>query len=52
MVNFKVFALLSSVFLASLRLNTGVPFSGLRDVNSGEYNFHDMHLQFYGSVLI
>lgn len=47
MMNFKVFALVSSVFVASLRVNNAVPFSGLRDeANAGEYNFCDMQVFF------
>ena len=47
MMNFKVFALFSSVFVGSLRVNNAVPFNGLRDeANAGEYNFHDMQVFF------
>lgn len=43
MMNFKVFALFSAVFVASLSLNSAVPFSGLRDeANAGEYNFYEI----------
>ena len=52
MVNFIIFALFSSVFVASLRLNNAVPFSGSRDeASAGEYNFYDK-LVFFCSVEI
>lgn len=45
MVNFKVFALFSLIFVTCLRLDNAVPFNGLRDeVNAGECNFHDIHV--------
>lgn len=45
MVNFKVFALFSLIFVTCLRLDNAVPFNGLRDeVIAGECNFHDIHV--------
>lgn len=50
MMNLKVFALFSSVFVASLRVNNAVSFSGLRDeANAGEYNFRDMQVFFFAA---
>ena len=48
MVNFIVFALFSSVFLASLRLNNAVPFGSSRDeASAGEYDFYDTQVFFF-----
>ena len=48
MMNFKVYALFSSVFVASLRLNNAVPFSGLRDeASAGEYEQQQQSLFFF-----